>query len=155
MVTEITGSSVIFLFIFEHFFFINFQENEQFKKLEARRLAREKKAAEEKARKEKLGITDEPKVKKGKIPPPKEEKCIIDNLLDEVKNGFPLRKLNMDNAPGGKNAKKKEEPGEKKKSGKWSKVQLEKSRALASFLGNIFYFDFGRIGEVDCKFQRR
>ena len=62
------------------------EENEMFKKQEARKLQREQKAAEERERKAKLGITeDAPTTKKGKRPPPKEEKCIIDNLLDEVR----------------------------------------------------------------------
>ena len=71
------------------------EENEQFKKLEERKRKQEEKAAEEKARREKMGITEEPKKVRGKVPPPKEEKSVIDDLLDEVRNGFPLKKLNM------------------------------------------------------------
>ena len=105
------------------------EENENFKKIEARRVAREKKAAEEAARKAALGIVDEPKKKKGRIPPPKEEKCIIDNLLDEVRNGFPLKKLNMNKeaAPGpiSRQVSTKD---------KWSKLNIQKTRVLAQFL---------------------
>ena len=107
------------------FFFQLLQENEQFKKLEKKRLEREKKEADEKARREKLGIKDEPK-KRGR-PPPVEEKCIIDNLLDEIKNGFPLRKSQVTSP----------EKSPTKKNKHKAKQNWKKSKMLASFISTL------------------
>ena len=66
-------------------------------------------------------------MKKGRIPPPKEETCIIDNLLSEVRNGFQLRKADrnkQDSKVATKNAHRKS----------MTKTQLQKSRSVAAFL---------------------
>jgi len=100
-------------------------ENEQFKKQEKRRVDREKKAEEERLRKEKLGIKDEPRKKGGRIPPPKEV-CIIDNLMDEIKNGFPLKKRGLS---------EQDKPNSPvKKTPQRSKLNWKKTKALASFI---------------------
>ena len=118
------------------------KENDQFKKQEKRRIDREKKEADEKARREKLGIKDKPKGKRA--PPPMEEKSIIDNLLDEIKNGFPLRKSQVEQAQLTENEEKKtektettneEENKEKLAETKKAKRNWKKTKMLASLIG--------------------
>lgn len=113
------------------------------KKQEKRRIEREKKEAEEKARREKLGIKDKPKGKRA--PPPMEEKSIIDNLLDEIKNGFPLRKSQVGQAPSTEDAETKpsetkettneEDNKEKLNETKKAKRNWKKTKMLASLIG--------------------
>lgn len=102
-------------------------ENEQFKKQEKRRIEREKKEAEEKARREKLGIKEKPKGRRA--PPPIEEKSIIDNLLDEIKNGFPLKKSQV-TSPTKKEAPSTKENVDPKK----ARRNWKKTKALASLI---------------------
>ena len=121
------------------------KENDQFKKQEKRRIDREKKEAEEKARREKLGIKDKPKGKRA--PPPMEEKSIIDNLLDEIKNGFPLRKSQVEQAQLTEKEEKKtetteiaektneDENKEKLAETKKAKRNWKKTKMLASLIG--------------------
>ena len=68
------------------------QENEQFRKQEERRLAREQKKAEEEAKRIAAGGS---KIKIKKTTPQPEETCIIDKLMDEIKHGFPLKKRSL------------------------------------------------------------
>ena len=96
---------------------------------EKQKLAREQKQADEKARQEKLGLDG--KSIKNKKPPIVEEKCIIDSLMDEIKNGFPLRKNTLKTD--------KNVPSLNQKSARSSEMQWKKAKALAAFIGNIFY----------------
>ena len=72
------------------------QENEQFRIQEAKRLERERKKKEMEEKQNGLGE----KVKSKK---PKqlevEETCIVDKLMDEIRNGFPLKKRIVSNTP--------------------------------------------------------
>ena len=125
--------------------FYFFQENEQFRKTEKRRIEREKKEADEKARREKLGIKEKPKGKRR--PPPIEEKSIIDNLLDEIKNGFPLRKNQVEQmanqeekeAPKASNENEKENKEEVVENNRKAKRNWKKTKMLASLIGKLFY----------------
>lgn len=116
-----------------HLSVVSFQENEQFKVQEKRRLAREKKQAEEKARKEKLGIKDEPRKLKGARPPPKEETCIIDNLMNEIRNGFPLKKRGLSVEENVNTPRKLSAKGAQAR----SKLNWKKTKALASFVSKF------------------
>lgn len=69
-----------------------FQENEQFKIQEKRRSEREKKKREMEEKKKESG--GKIKTKKPNIIEP-EETCIVDKLMDEIRAGFPLRKLSI------------------------------------------------------------
>ena len=119
-----------------------FQENEQFKKQEKRRIEREKRAAEEKAKKIARGETvdqsdGKPGLRKTKKPPRVEEKCVIDSLMDEIKQGFPLRKRNITSDSSAKGPATRQGSTRKNR----SRANWKKTSALASFLGKIISFD--------------
>lgn len=76
-----------------------------------------------------------------------EEKSIIDNLLDEIKNGFPLRKSQVGQAPTAEDEEKKtetkettneDENKEKLNETKKAKRNWKKTKMLASLIGKFW-----------------
>lgn len=78
-----------------------------------------------------------------------EETCIIDNLMNEIKNGFPLRKRNMQDSS---SPTKKKTPDAKKEAGK-SRKNWHKTKLLAAFLSKFclqFRVDLVFINLIPC-----
>jgi len=72
------------------------KENEQFKIQEKKRLERERKKKEMEEKQKQKG--EKMKTKKPSVIEP-EETCIVDRLMDEIRNGFPLKKRKLSRPP--------------------------------------------------------